>query len=176
GAARPPSPRGEPAGRQQGCGPQLTGHPLTTPQPFGLFAPARSHHVTNTSRRAPITLCDHPRLIKCYIIHVYIVALACYGPNKSPASGIPLWRQRTQPAAWLIERDDLLSTAEVNAQDSTAIGHRPHGPPDASSAGAPRVDELDAGMCEILDIPRRAGRPMNQTDHGDLCVGRADRR
>src|SRR5690625_7962231 len=48
GAARPPSPRGEPAGRQQGCGPQLTGHPVTTPQPFGLVAPERSHHVTNT--------------------------------------------------------------------------------------------------------------------------------
>src|SRR5699024_12394961 len=98
------------------------------------------------------------------------------GPRGAMASCIALLRQRVQSAAWLIERDDLLSTAEVNAQDATTIGHRLHGPPDASSAGAPRVDELDAGMCEILDIPRRAGRPMNQTAHGDLGVSRADRR
>src|SRR5699024_3044057 len=104
GAARPPSPRGEPAGRQQGCGPLLTGPPLTPTHPFGLFALERSHHVTNTYRRASITLCVNPGLIEGYIIHGSIVELACGGPNRSSASGIPLLRQRSQSAAWLIER------------------------------------------------------------------------
>lgn len=45
----------------------------------------------------------------------------------------------------------------------------------ASGLRCPRIDQLDTGVREVLDVPCRADGRVRETDGGDLRIGGADR-